>query len=308
MKTSFTQTMIAILAIFALSSCSKEFYQVLTAESQSVETQQTGMVYEDENCKITYNLWAPHGNAGFIFYNKTDKNIIVDLKECFFIFNGYANDYYLDRTYVYGKSTRAGIGKSFGKSANYSETLSGTLSSTLYRTWADYDTSTSKSTSESVSGAIGVSQNNSAQVQSETNASVEIKEQDLICIPPKTAKLFYEYQILGNIYRECGFFLFPKKSEIKRLKYVDTNSPIKFSNVISYRISEQGNPIVVNNDFYISGITNISAGEFITEIRVEKDCMGKSYEANEYKTVYKEQAPNKFYIRYVQNARNSDKY
>lgn len=95
MKTSFTQTMIAILAIFALSSCSKEFYQVLTAESKSVETQQTGMVYEDENCKITYNLWAPHGNAGFIFYNKTDKNIIVDLKECFFVFNGYANDYYL---------------------------------------------------------------------------------------------------------------------------------------------------------------------------------------------------------------------
>ena len=145
-------------------------------------------------------------------------------------------------------------------------------------------------------------------MQAGANASVEIKEQDLICIPPKTSKLFYEYQILENIYRECGFLLSPKKSEIKRLKYADTNSPIKFSNVISYCISEQGNPIVVNNDFYISSITNISAGEFITEIRVEKDCMGKSYGANGYKTVYKEQAPNKFYIRYVQNARNSDKY
>ena len=265
MKTSFTQTMIAILAIFALSSCSKEFYQVLTAESKSVETQQTGMVYEDENCKITYNLWAPHGNAGFIFYNKTDKNIIVDLKECFFVFNGYANDYYLDRTYVYGKSTRVGIGKSFGKSANYSEALS----ETLYGTWLGYGASTSSS----ASSAIGVSQSSSAQVQSETNASIEIKEQDKVCIPPKTAKLFCEYQILENIYRECGFLLAPKKSGVKHLKYTNANSPIKFGNVISYKIGENGSSVVVNNDFYVADIANITAGSFTTNIKIEKDCM-----------------------------------
>ena len=300
MRNLFCCNIVILTLVIMLSSCSKEFYQVLTAESKSVETQQTGMVYEDENCKITYNLWAPHGNAGFIFYNKTDKNIIIDLKECFFVFNGYANDYYLNRSYVYGKSANIGIGKSLGKSASYSETLSGTL----YGNWFGYNASASGS----MSGSIGASQNNTTFVQAGANASVEIKEQDLICIPPKTSKLFYEYQILENIYRECGFLLSPKKSAIKRLKYADTNSPIKFSNVISYCISEQGNPIVVNNDFYISSITNISAGEFITEIRVEKDCMGKSYGANGYKTVYKEQAPNKFYIRYVQNARNSDKY
>ena len=300
MKTSFTQTMIAILAIFALSSCSKEFYQVLTAESKSVETQQTGMVYEDENCKITYNLWAPHGNAGFIFYNKTDKNIIVDLKECFFVFNGYANDYYLDRTYVYGKSTRVGIGKSFGKSANYSEALS----ETLYGTWLGYGASTSSS----ASSAIGVSQSSSAQVQSETNASIEIKEQDKVCIPPKPAKLFCEYQILENIYRECGFLLAPKKSGVKHLKYTNANSPIKFGNVISYKIEENGSSVVVNNDFYVADIANITAGSFTTNIKIEKDCMGKSYGTSQYKTVCKEQAPNKFYIKYVQNAKSSDKY
>ena len=274
------------------SSCSKEFYQVLTAESKSVETQQTGMVYEDENCKITYNLWAPHGNAGFIFYNKTDKNIIVDLKECFFVLNGYANDYYLDRTYVYGKSTRVGNEKSSGKS----ETLSGTL----YGTWFGYDAS--------ASGAIGVSQSSSAQVQSETNASIEIKEQDLICIPPKTSKLFYEYQILANIYRECGFLLAPKKSGVKHLKYTNANSPIKFGNVISYKIGENGSPVVVNNDFYVADIANITADSFTTNIKIKKDCMGKSYITSQYKTVCKEQAPNKFYIKYVQNAKSSDKY
>ena len=99
MRNLFCCNIVILTLVIMLSSCSKEFYQVLTAESKSVETQQTNMVYEDENCKITYNLWAPHGNAGFIFYNKTDKNIIIDLKECFFVFNGYANDYYLNRSY-----------------------------------------------------------------------------------------------------------------------------------------------------------------------------------------------------------------
>ena len=36
--------------------------------------------------------------------------------------------------------------------------------------------------------------------------------------------------------------------------------------------------------------------------------MGKSYGTSQYKTVCKEQAPNKFYIKYVQNAKSSDKY
>lgn len=300
MKQIFCCNIAALTLAIMLSSCSKEFYQILTAKSKSVETQQTDMVYEDENCKITYNLWAPHGNAGFIFYNKTDKNIIVDLKECFFVFNGYAHDYYLNRSYVYGKSANIGVGKSLGKSVSYSEALSGTL----YGNWFGYNASASSS----ISGSIGVSQNNTTLVQAGANASVEIKEPELVYIPPKTAKLFYEYQIMENIYRECGFFLSPKKSEYKHLKYMDTNSPIKFSNVINYSISGNENPIVINNDFYISDITNISSKEFVASIRIEKDCMGKSYKTSRYKTVHKEQAPNKFYIRYVQNARISDKY
>lgn len=300
MKKNYYYAIVIMMLASMLSSCSKEFYQVLTAESQSVETQQTDMVYEDENCKITYNLWASHGNAGFIFYNKTDKNIIVNLQESFFIFNGYANNYYLDRTYVYGKSTRVGFGKSFGKSANYSETLSGTL----YGTGLGYDASVSAS----ASGAIGVSQSSAAQIQAETNASVEIKEQNKVCIPPKTAKLFYEYQILDNIYRECGLLLAPKKSGVKHLKYTNANSPIKFGNVICYKIGENGLPIVVNNDFYVADIVNITAGAFATDIKIEKDCMGKSYRASRYKTVCKEQAPNKFYIKYIQNAKNPDVY
>ena len=88
MKKNYYYAIVIMMLASMLSSCSKEFYQVLTAESQSVETQQTDMVYEDENCKITYNLWASHGNAGFIFYNKTDKNIIVNLQGSGFIFNG----------------------------------------------------------------------------------------------------------------------------------------------------------------------------------------------------------------------------
>ena len=34
-------------------------------------------VFENEDCKLTYNFWGMFGNASVVFTNKTDQNLFV---------------------------------------------------------------------------------------------------------------------------------------------------------------------------------------------------------------------------------------
>jgi hypothetical protein len=92
-----TQNLILLGFISILfSSCvTTSFYQVYkTAHSDKIKLEESNLVYEDDNCKVFYNLWTEGGDIGFKFYNKSDKNIYLNLEESFFVFNGYANNYF----------------------------------------------------------------------------------------------------------------------------------------------------------------------------------------------------------------------
>jgi len=106
MKSKF----IFLTALFAavLTSCvTTSFYQVYKAvPSEKITPKESNLVYEDENCIVYYNLWGEGGNIGFRFYNKTDKNIYLNMEESFFILNGMAFNYYLNR--VFTNSTNTG--------------------------------------------------------------------------------------------------------------------------------------------------------------------------------------------------------
>src|SRR5574344_2203434 len=79
-----------------MSSCSKNvYYQLCKTTSENVTSQKEGMVYEDANCKIVYNLWRDGGDAGFLFQNKTKEIVYLELDKSFFIKNGVAYDYFL---------------------------------------------------------------------------------------------------------------------------------------------------------------------------------------------------------------------
>lgn len=102
-----------IVACFAfmLSSCSSSFYyQICDVYSTNTPRQGDKYVYEDDNCKVTYDFWAENGDAGFVFTNKTDKNICVNLEKTFFVNNGVSNNYYFsipkERIYIPAKSNK----------------------------------------------------------------------------------------------------------------------------------------------------------------------------------------------------------
>src|SRR5690606_15327834 len=79
------------------------------------------LIYEDNTCMISYNLWSSGGDAGFLFYNKSEQNVYVDLSESFFILNGVADNYYKDRIYTYSFST----GVSNSRTSNSSVAVTG---------------------------------------------------------------------------------------------------------------------------------------------------------------------------------------
>lgn len=132
MKKKMQLTYSALIVILMASCISSNYYQIFTVASNnsSIDTV-SHLAYEDKNCKVFYNLWSDRGNIGFRFYNKTEKNIYLNLEESFFVINGVAKNYYKNR--VYSNSIGAGATKvqegitpvrlinSAGYSVSYSE-------------------------------------------------------------------------------------------------------------------------------------------------------------------------------------------
>ena len=75
---------IAIIAIIFTSCQPSIYYQVYKTEATQKMTHKGNKIaYEDESCIVTYNLWKDGGNMGFMFTNKTDKDIFLNLESRF---------------------------------------------------------------------------------------------------------------------------------------------------------------------------------------------------------------------------------
>ena len=71
-----------------------------------------------------------------------------------------------------------------------------------------------------------------------------------------------------------------------------------FSNRIAYFTGQSNNPVEVENEFYVTEITNLPEKEML-EHRHEEFCDEKSPVTSSF---FKEVSPDKFYIRYDKNS------
>lgn len=135
----------------------------------------------------------------------------------------------------------------------------------------------------------------------ENNTKIEKRA---ICIPPKYSKMISEYSINENIYRDCDLFLYPNKNDNNTLDFTKDNSPIVFGNKLAYSIGDSETIIRINNDFYVSKISNYPIDLIMIEVPVE--ICGKKIT---YKTerVFKNSGPTQFYIQYNYDYRYDDK-
>lgn len=85
--------MLSILIVF--SSCSSSLYfQVYNIEADNVVKKENNFIYSNEDCDIKYNLWSEKGNLSFVFTNKTDIDICLDMERSCFIRDGFAYSYF----------------------------------------------------------------------------------------------------------------------------------------------------------------------------------------------------------------------
>ncbi len=262
-----------VLILLVSTSCSPGFYQVYKAEPVgNMQVGNNSLFFEDENCVVSYNLWDEGGSVGFRFYNKTDKDIFLNLDESFFILNGEASDYFKNRVFTNSSSS----GSTVSKTTSASKTVAGINNFDLFQT-------------------NGIQEMNNVGFVSSAGFSVSYHERKSICIPSKTSKRVIGFKIKESIYRDCDLFLYPRKSQIKSVSFLMAESPIVFSNRIAYTIDQSDEVIKVENKFYISEITNYPKNEFV-ESNYSEFCGQKSMTKYDY---FKTVSPDRFYIKYI---------
>jgi len=265
----------AALIAMVLSSCvSTSYFQVYkTGHSEKLVLKDNLLVYEDENCKVSYNLWGKGGNIGFQFFNKTDKNIYLNLEESFFILNGVSYNYYRNR--VFTSSTSSGAMTSHGAIA------------TKYATGLNY-LDLIQTNRISATNSVGL------MSSSGSSFSVSYNEEKIICIPSKTSKVISEYNINESLFRDCDLFKYPMKKQIKSKTFSKEQSPLVFSNRITYSIGQTDNLIKFENEFYVMEISNYPESEML-ESKYDEYCGQKLETITEY---FKNVSADKFYIKY----------
>ncbi|MGB8705236.1 MAG: hypothetical protein WCD31_09420, partial [Gillisia sp.] len=138
--------------------------------------------------------------------------------------------------------------------------------------------------------------NNSAS----TGRSVSYQEEKLVTIPAKTAKIISEYDINETLIRNCDLYLYPNRRQVGSFSYSEENSPMNFSNRLSYTVGDSAEITEVENSFYVSEITNYPEKEII-ETEYQEFCGERE---NAPTTYFTRSAPDKFYIRYEKGNRS----
>ena len=258
-----------------LTSCNvtSNYYQIYKANpSENLVKKGNLLVFEDQNCVVSYNLWQEGGNIGFNIYNKSDKNLYLNLEESFFVLNGVANNYYKNR--IFSNSSNSAAITSSGITA--SKSITGFNYFDLLQT-----------------NKIAVT--NGAGLSYSSGHSVSYDEEKIVIIPSKSSKYVMEYSINNLLYRNCDLFKYPTKKQISTKSFSKTDSPFVFSNKITYYFKSPDKLIKFDNSFFISEITNYPESEAVYS-KTGEYCGQKTMTKNYY---FNDNSPDKFFVKYV---------
>lgn len=253
----------AFAVLLLLSSCSQTFYQVYKTEAPGLTESNNTLVYENEDCKVIYNLWAENGNPGFIMHNKTDDDVYVMLPQTFFIKNGVALDYFQNREYQGSQAVTSSAG-----------------TTSIWGSWYN--------ASKSVQGSKGVARSSST--------TIIHKENPVVCIPPHASKIISEYVILNKMIRNCEKKQAYPKTKSVPIEFTKDDTPLNFINRITYSFDKHGKGSKsIENEFWISELINYSSKE-AGSMETVKDCDSDAIGIKVYR--FKVSAPGKFYNSY----------
>jgi hypothetical protein len=263
-----------ILALATLSSC-YPMYQVLETSSPDTKMEKDNYVFENSEIKINYNFWTNGGQISFILTNKTDEPLYLDWNKSHFIYNGISYEYWYDAEET----------KSF-----YSSSTSSTS-----ETFAD----TRVNVIDVTAYGSGRSSTSAFNKKMSLVASNKYKPKQIIHIPPKSSILVSKFSISKSPFYTCDF---PFKMSLSKTPTTKTftkeNSPLTFRNYLTYSAKENFEQTkIVNNEFYISSVSNMYLYVFQGKPRKEKYCKQSGYVMTKQVYPYPYKKPNAFFIK-----------
>ena len=219
---------ILVIIISLLSSCITYMQVQQMSTSENVKMVDHTLQYEDDNCVIYYYLWSEGGNPSFVFYNQSDSNIYLDLASCFFIRNGVAFDYYLQREYGVSESQ-----------ANVSAARVGGMQTD----WVFGQQQ-----------GVRIGDYTMAMVN-ERSRSMVISEKQVLTIPARSMRRISEYDWLNGLYTGCNLNVKPEQGVKSDVTFTRDNTPLVVENRLQYEI--EGVQHQVEHEFYLSKVTNM---------------------------------------------------
>ena len=288
-------TLLCVACLF--TSCSQLYHYVQVFETQSADAKaplakvDDGLLYEDDNCAIRYILWSEGGESRFVFQNKTDDIIYIDLAKSFFIRNGFANDYFLERTWSESSSKSVSVQTTSSSTSYASKTKSLGASATYAGNFGQLPVTTmdplatTVSANKAASSGIAYSSSVSSAYASSRASGIAIEEKSILAIPPKSKKVIYEYAIGANLFTDCDLERYP--SEQASMSFSQEDSPLNFENYITYKIGNNEQELVIANKFFVSKITNYARPYILEFVKREKPCQNKTTDTSKnYKNEY----------------------
>jgi hypothetical protein len=279
------------LGLFLLiTSCSSiNNFQLYKTEAPNLKVDNGLLVFEDSVCSISYNLWSKNGNPTFLFYNKSDHLISIDLTECFFVLNGISYDYFQNRTYTHSSGTSRTVGNVVS-SGNTNSTTTSTNSANSY-----FSQLSTNSKGKSSTQSLSSTQSSMSSTTTSVGYSVSYAEKDVVKIPSKSGKIISEFSIISNRFRHQDLLKYTDLGEIDSMQFTNETSPFVFLNTITYKFDPMLNSKkTVQNSFYVSTILNMHEEQFYYADYAET--FGKK---DDFKSLfYKYKSPLNFYLPY----------
>lgn len=252
------------------TSCKGLYYQVYEVDSDSLILNSNSYVYENEDCKIMYNLWSNHGEAKFAFYNKTNKDIFINMKQTSLIINGQSHNYYQNKTYTYPSS----VNKLSKSGIQYNRMNNGDIwGKSIYDSYDPITTNIKK--------GIAI--------------SATVKEDEIVCVPAKSYKVLNKNSINPILILTCNKAKDFPKTKYNVETYEQSSTPLTIVNRIAYGFDKENvSENYINNTFWVNSITNYSKKSATDNIK-HKSCYSIFYTKCDEFVIG---SPNKFYVTY----------
>ncbi|MCK9254986.1 MAG: hypothetical protein GX793_06650 [Bacteroidales bacterium] len=250
------------LSLLVFACTPSTYFQLLETVSEDYGLVENEVYFENDNLLISYEFWANKGNASFKIYNKTDKDIFIDLKRSHLIINDIAYTYFQNRSF-------------------YVKPVSSMSAAT--------DEQLEELRKVKLPGVL------QKKLPIQSNESVSFLEERIICIPPKGAQLINGFPLLNYPYRNCDLSRFPSNKQMFFLEFDSESSPFTYRNRIAYAFDEKMNDVqFLENQFFVNKITNYSAKDFVSYENFSfcKDTSNINIQTSAF---YK---PNSFYVKY----------